>query len=117
MPGKRERTRDGDAIFFIVGPIVTDQCGGGGAPLRRRRLPSRRRRNIGGRCVSAEEVAQRFPDAVRAARRLRDVFGAVRLTYACNAQGDELGHRASVRTEISAELWARILADMGRRRR
>jgi hypothetical protein len=66
--------------------------------------------------MTAEEVAQRFPDAVSLARALRDVFGEARLRYARNAQGDALGAPLERRTQISAELWRRIMADLERRR-
>lgn len=43
---------------------------------------------------TATDVAQRFPDAVALARQFRELFGdGVRLTYARNAAGEELGRR------------------------
>lgn len=42
--------------------------------------------------MTAEEIAERFPEAVAFARALRDAFGpGVRLVYARNRQGEELG--------------------------
>jgi hypothetical protein len=42
--------------------------------------------------MSPEEIAQRFPEAVAFARQFRDVFGpGVRLIYARNQRGEELG--------------------------
>ena len=38
-------------------------------------------------------VAEHFPDAVAFARELRALFGDCRLTWARNAQGDEIGRR------------------------
>lgn len=41
---------------------------------------------------SAAEVAARWPEAVAFARAMREVFGdGVKLTYARNAKGEELG--------------------------
>jgi hypothetical protein len=45
---------------------------------------------------TAASVAEQFPEAVALAREFREVFGeGVRLTYARNAAGEELGRRAS----------------------
>jgi hypothetical protein len=42
--------------------------------------------------ISAQQVAERWPEAVARARELREVFGdGVRMFYARNAEGDELG--------------------------
>ena len=42
--------------------------------------------------MTREEVERRFPEAVAFARQIRDVFGPdVRLIYARNQQGEELG--------------------------
>jgi hypothetical protein len=42
--------------------------------------------------VTADDIARKFPEAVAFARQLRDVFGPeVRLLYARNQQGEELG--------------------------
>lgn len=42
--------------------------------------------------MTREEIAERFPQAVEFARLMRDTFGdGVRLTYARNASGEELG--------------------------
>jgi len=42
--------------------------------------------------TTPSETAQRFPEAASFARAMREVFGpSVRLTYARNAQGEEIG--------------------------
>jgi hypothetical protein len=42
--------------------------------------------------MSPEEIASTFPEAVAVARQFRDVFGpGVRLIYARNQRGEELG--------------------------
>ena len=42
--------------------------------------------------MTPEDIARKFPEAVAFARQLRDVFGPdVRLVYARNGQGEELG--------------------------
>jgi hypothetical protein len=42
--------------------------------------------------MTPEEIAKRFPEAVAFARQFRDVFGpGVRLIYARNQNGEELG--------------------------
>lgn len=44
------------------------------------------------RSPTVEDIARRFPEAVQIARAFREVFGeGVRLTYARNAAGEELG--------------------------
>lgn len=44
--------------------------------------------------MTKDEIAARWPDAVSKARELREVFGdGVRLLYARNEAGDELGRR------------------------
>ena len=43
-----------------------------------------------------EEIARRWPEAVEIARTYREVFGPeVRLIYAKNDRGEELGKRSS----------------------
>jgi hypothetical protein len=47
--------------------------------------------------MTPEEIAQRFPWAVAVARSHRDVFGPdVRLIYARNERGEELGKRLTL---------------------
>ena len=42
--------------------------------------------------MTREEIAAKFPEAVAFARAIREVFGdGVKLTYARNAAGEELG--------------------------
>lgn len=42
--------------------------------------------------MNKEEIAERWPEAVKLARELRSVFGdGVRLLYARNERGEELG--------------------------
>lgn len=42
--------------------------------------------------MTREEIAARWPEAVQFAQAMREVFGeGVRLTYARNSEGDELG--------------------------
>ena len=57
-----------------------------------------------GREDAAEQVRADFPEAVAFARSLREVFGdGVKLTYARNARGDELGARGSQAVSNAAE--------------
>jgi hypothetical protein len=51
--------------------------------------------------ASAEDVAAAFPDAVQFAKLMRDAFGdGVRITYARNGQGQEIGRRYVPKTLI-----------------
>jgi hypothetical protein len=56
--------------------------------------------------VTPEDIARKFPEAVAFARQLRDVFGPdVRLVYARNGQGEELG-RAQGLTDAGRDVAA-----------
>lgn len=47
--------------------------------------------------ATAAEIEAAFPEAVQFARQLREVFGdGVKLVYARNAQGQEIGKRPPV---------------------